>query len=68
MGKVSELLQQGKAHYPEFDIVFEHAAVLAREAEYRAAHTSDLAMTAVEPKYEPLVQLLADVIGDKTDD
>ena len=38
--------------------IFQHAAVLAAEAEAEAARTSDMALTYVEPKYEPLVALL----------
>lgn len=64
MSPVQQLLHLGKKRYPELSAVFDHAIVLAREAEYRAKYTSDLAMTHVSPKYEPLVDLLADAVDD----
>ena len=38
----------------------DHAIALAREADYVAAHASDLAQAGIPPTYPPLVQLLAD--------
>lgn len=38
--------------------IFGHAAALAAEAEYAAKRTSDEAMSNIEPKYPPLVQML----------
>lgn len=39
---------------------FDHAIAMAREAEYVAAHASNLAQTWIEPSYPPLVSMLAD--------
>ena len=39
--------------------VFEHAMVLAKEAEYRAGVTSTAVMQDIRPDYPPLVELLA---------
>lgn len=38
----------------------DHALALAAEVEYEADRASNLALINVEPKYPPLVQLLAD--------
>lgn len=40
--------------------VFDHAIAAAREAEYEAARSANIAQTAVDPAYPPFVTLLAE--------
>ena len=46
--------------WPSLKPAYDHAIALAREAEYLARHTSDLAMTGIDPVYPVIVQMLAD--------
>jgi hypothetical protein len=50
--------------WPGLVPAFDHAIALAREAEFVAAHASNLAQCGVDPAYPPLVELLAASIDD----
>ena len=51
---------------PRFVPVFEHAIAAARESDYIAHQSQNMAMTGCDSAYPPMVELLADTATEAT--
>jgi len=61
MSRILSLLHRGRdLAWADLRPAYDHAIVLAKEAEFEAERAQNLAQTGVAPAYPPLVRLLAE--------